>query len=110
VGDVPFPSLLDPVDDHPPATSINWPLPGLRVKPGEDGTIMVRGTATDDDAIKRVVVNGVEARNVEYGFHRWEAIIPVGNKDEMIDITAFAEDVSGNREQTPHLVRVRIAR
>jgi hypothetical protein len=108
VGDVPFPRLLDPIDDHPPATSINWPLPGIPVKLEKDGTLLIRGTTTDDYATKRVTVNGVEARNLDFDFHHWEARIPVEDGGKMFRISAIAEDSAGNVELTPHIIKVEI--
>lgn len=108
VGDVPFPRLLDPIDDHPPATSINWPLPGIPVKLEKDGTLLIRGTTTDDYATKRVTVNGVDARNLDFDFHHWEARIPVEDGGKMFRISAIAEDLAGNVELTPHIIKVEI--
>ncbi len=110
VGDVPFPQLLDPVDDQAPATSINWPLAGIAAKLEPDGSLIVRGTTTDDYATRRVVINGVEAEDIDYNFHRWQARIPGGKPGRMLEITADAEDTTGNREQTPHTVKIHIAR
>jgi hypothetical protein len=110
VGDVPFPQLLDPVDDQAPATSINWPLAGIPATLEPDGSLIVRGTTTDDYATRRVVINGVEAEDVDYNFHRWQVRIPGGKPGGMLEITADAEDTTGNREQTPHTVKVHIAR
>ena len=110
VGDVEFPALLDPVDDHPPATSINWPLRGIAAQLEEDGSLIVRGTTTDDYETARVLVNGVEATDIDYNFHRWEARVPGGKPGGILKLTAIAEDASVNRERTPHVLEVRISR
>jgi hypothetical protein len=106
---VAFPMLLDPVDDQPPATVITWPVPGLPAKLEPDGSLMVRGTTTDDVRTGRVTVNGVSANDVDYNFHRWEvrlASVQAGKQK----LTAVAEDEAGNSEQTPHAIEVEVVR
>jgi hypothetical protein len=90
-----FPKLLDPIDDLPPATVIT----GITSK---DGKLIVRGTTEDNGTVKRVLVNGVEAKPTRDNFAEWEAIVPEGKK-----VTAHAEDVAGNVEKLPHEVRLR---
>jgi hypothetical protein len=51
--------------------------------------------------VKRVLVNGVEAKAIGANFAEWEAELPAGAK-----VTAFAEDVAGNVEKTPHELTV----
>jgi len=101
---VAFPKLLDPVDDVPPATVMTWPADGSTVKL-EGGTLLVRGTTTDNTKTKRVVVGGVDARDVDHNFHRWEAKL-TGIEPGKLTITAFAEDESGNVEKRPHEIHI----
>jgi hypothetical protein len=89
---VAFPKVLDPVDDLPPATVIT----GTKLK---DGKLIVRGTTSDNGAVKRVLVNGVEAKPTRDNFSEWEAVIPAAGK-----VAAHAEDVVGNVEELPHEV------
>ncbi|MEX0715702.1 MAG: G8 domain-containing protein [Planctomycetaceae bacterium] len=104
VENVEFPQLLDPVDDLPPATIITSPAPGSPVK-AENGVVVVRGVTTDNERTARVVVNGAEASDIDYGFHVWEARL-TGVKPGKLTLTAFGEDAAGNKEQMPHAVTV----
>jgi hypothetical protein len=100
VKDVAFPKLLDPIDDAPPATTITFPPRGIAAK-RDSSRLIVRGTTTDNVRTKRVIVNGVEARDIDYNFHQWEAVldnVPPGE----ITITAHAEDEAGNVERNGH--------
>ena len=58
VQDVPFPKLLDPVDDLPPTTVITHVRRRLAT------SCMVRGTTADNGTVKRVLVNGKEAKPI----------------------------------------------
>jgi hypothetical protein len=92
VKQVPFPMLLDPVDDLPPATVIT------HVRRLDGGRVLVRGIATDNGTVKRVVVNGREAKVDGFG---WEIVlekVPEGR------VRAHAEDEAGNVEKTGHVV------
>jgi hypothetical protein len=91
---VEFPKLLDPIDELPPATVIT------RVT-AKDGKLIVRGTTGDNGTVKRVLVNGVEAKPTRENFAEWEAIVTAANK-----IAAHAEDATGNIEKLPHEVRL----
>jgi hypothetical protein len=102
--DVAFPKLLDPIDDLPPATMVTFPPSGSSVKL-KNGTLMVRGTTTENVATKRVTVNETQARNLDYDFHQWEVRL-TGIKPGKLRLTAFAEDEAGNVEQTPHELTV----
>ncbi|MEX2215073.1 MAG: G8 domain-containing protein [Phycisphaeraceae bacterium] len=104
VSDVAFPQLLDPIDDEPPATIITSPARGLVAKL-EGGKLTIRGTTTDNEATKRVIVNGVEAKDVDYNFHQWEVTL-TDLKPGKIKIEAYAVDAAGNKEQTPHVIVV----
>jgi hypothetical protein len=102
VHDVPFPHLLDPVDDLPPATVITHVAAGA-------GRVVVRGTTSDNGPVKRVLVNGREARALADNFAEWETVLtdtPAGE----LKLTAHAEDAAGNVEQLPHTVVVNVPR
>ncbi len=101
VRDVTFPRLLDPVDDLPPATVITHVARA-------GGKLVARGTASDNGTVKRVVVNGVEARAVRPNFAEWEAVLDEAGAAEKL--TAHAEDEAGNVEKTQHVVSVGPAR
>jgi hypothetical protein len=92
---VEFPKVLDPVDDLPPATVIT----GVSSK---DGKLFVRGVTGDNGTVKRVLVNGVEAKPTRENFAEWEAVVPMGAK-----VQAHAEDAAGNVEKLPHEFMVR---
>src|SRR5262249_19182258 len=61
--------VLTPVDDLPPITIIT----STRM---EGGKVLVRGTTADNGTVKRVVVNGVEAKATRDNFAEWEVSIP----------------------------------
>ena len=88
-----FPGELKPVDDLPPETVITSML---RQK---NGSLLVRGTTSDNGAIKRVMVNGLEAKAVRANFAEWEASVPT-----TAELQAFGEDASGNIEPKPHVL------
>jgi hypothetical protein len=84
--DVVFPELLTPVDDLPPmtiVTSVNGRL--------------VRGSTIDDGAVKRVLVNGREAKSTSPNFLTWEIEL-----DAPGPVKAHSEDAAGNVEKLPH--------
>ena len=89
----PFPKLLDPVDDLPPATVIT------HVLPRKGGMLLVRGTTSDNGSVVKVVVNGQAAMATRPNFAEWEAMVPAQG-----DVSAHAEDAAGNIERTPHQV------
>ena len=93
---VPFPKLLDPVDDMPPATVITH----VR-KSG--GKLVVRGTTADDGTVTEVLVNGQPARALAANFAEWEAILePAAFASR--EVRAQATDAAGNVEPRPHIV------
>jgi hypothetical protein len=94
VSGVAFPNPLDPVDDLPPATVITRVVRG-------GGKLVVTGTTSDNGTVKRVLVNGREAKATATNFAEWRAEV-----DAAATITAHAEDAAGNIEKTPHTVRV----
>ncbi len=102
--DVEFPTLLDPIDDLPPATVVTDPPAGAVVT-FQGNTLTVRGTTTDNVRTARVVVNGVEPADVDYNFHQWEAKL-TNVKSGPLTLKAFAEDAAGNVEQSSHELTV----
>jgi len=68
----------------------------------EGGKLVVRGMTGDNGTVKRVVVNGVEAKATRENFAEWEAIVPMGTS-----VAAHAEDAAGNVEKLKHEVGVR---
>jgi hypothetical protein len=99
-----FPQLLSPVDDQPPATVVTFPAAGIPVR-ADGGRLVVKGTSTDNVKVRRVTVNGVEARPVDDDFLQWEATL-TGIEPGTLTITAVAQDEAGNVEQTPHVLTV----
>ena len=95
VCDVPFPELLHPVDDQPPATIIT----SVRRSGNE---WIVRGTAEDNGDIKQVVVNGIAATALRGNFAEWEVTLKSLAPDKAY--TATATDMAGNVELLPHAV------
>jgi len=93
VPNVAFPKAVDPVDDLPPATVI------MQVKK-QDGKLIVRGTTSDNGTVKRVLVNGVEAKATRENFAEWEIVLPMGTS-----VSAYAEDSVGNVEKLKHEVK-----
>ncbi|MGE3809442.1 MAG: G8 domain-containing protein, partial [Gemmataceae bacterium] len=91
VKDIPFPKLLDPVDDLPPQTIIT------HVRK-QNGKLIVRGTAADNGTIRRVLVNGKEAKAVDANFATWEVVLD----GKPAKLSAHAEDEAGNVEKLVH--------
>jgi hypothetical protein len=100
VKDVALPRLLDPVDDLPPTTVIT------HVRRPAPGKVVVRGTTADNGTVKRVVVNGKEARALSANFAEWEVTLD-GLAGGEVTLRAHAEDAAGNVEKRAHLVRVK---
>ena len=98
VKNVPFPKLLDPVDDLPPATVITHVS-------RQGNKVIVRGSTSDNGTVKRVVVNGKPARALAANFAEWEVVLDAAAKGEL-KIRAHAEDATGNVEKRPHVVVV----
>jgi hypothetical protein len=92
---VPFPKLLDPVDDLPPVSVITH----VR-KSG--GKWIVRGTTSENGTVTKVLVNGQAARPLAANFAEWEAVLESG----IGEIRAQATDAAGNVEPRPHVVAV----
>jgi hypothetical protein len=89
---VEFPTLLEPVDDLPPATMIT----SVRASKGKR---IVRGVAHDNGEIAAVTVNGRPAKilSAESGVATWEIILD-GPRDGAV--VAKSIDKAGNEEQT----------
>lgn len=83
---------LNPIDKLPPITVIT------HVRK-EGSQLLVRGTTTDNGDLKRVLINAKEAKVGPGG--QWEIQLDAV-KLGRVKLTAFAEDVAGNTELTPH--------
>jgi hypothetical protein len=96
---VEFPTLLEPVDDLPPATIIS----SVRAA---DGKVVVRGTSHDNGEIVAVTVNGQPAKVLgnHAGVVDWEIAI---NSPADGAVVARATDKAGNEEKTSHARRVK---
>jgi hypothetical protein len=90
-----YPKPLDPTDDLPPTTVITHTTK-------KDGKLIVRGTTADNGSVKRVVVNGAEAKATAANFAQWE--VTLGTATEL---KAHAEDAAGNVEKTAHVAKVK---
>ncbi len=90
-----YPKPLDPVDDVPPVTVVT------HVVREAGGKVRVRGTTADNGTVRRVLVNGREARATAANFAEWEVVL-----DDAPKVTAHAEDDAGNVEKTAHVVVV----
>ncbi len=90
-----FPELLKPVDDLPPATLIT------RIT-RDGGKLRIRGIATDNVEVAKVLVNGTEAKITmqHAGVAEWEITLPAATGD----ITAKSRDTAGNEERWPHKI------
>ncbi|HEV8377710.1 MAG TPA: G8 domain-containing protein [Tepidisphaeraceae bacterium] len=91
VGPVVFPTLLEPVDDAPPATIIT-----SVVRDGEE--MKVRGVSQDNGEIDRVLVNGskAELKQSAPGVVDWEVKV---KRSDVVE--AKAVDGAGNEEKMP---------
>jgi hypothetical protein len=96
-----FPGPLGPRDDLPPVTVVT------HVLSPEAGKVVVRGTTADNGAVKRVLVNGVEARALSANFAEWEAVL-TGVKAGDLRLSAHAVDAAGNQEVTKHELTVSV--
>ncbi len=96
VRDIPFPQLLDPVDDQPPSTVIT------SVTPVREGWL-IRGSASDNGEIKQVTVNGVAAHAVRGNFAEWEVRLP---SSQSLKAATSATDIAGNSERLTHEIEI----
>jgi hypothetical protein len=92
-----FPKPLELVDDLPPITVIT------RVRRADKRSVIVRGTTCDNGTVKRVLVNGREARRLEPNFAQWEAMVQI-DANGALRLTAYAEDAADNIERRPHVM------
>jgi len=96
IKELPFPDLLDPVDDVPPATLVtNIELSGM--------TKIVRGVSHDNGEVRSVRVNGLPARitSQHAGIADWVITLESPADKQLI---AQATDSQGNIELTPHSI------
>lgn len=91
-------SVLDPIDDLPPVTVIT------HVRKDGD-RLHVRGTTSDNGTVKRVTVNGTAARAISPDCNEWEAVLS-GVNGNLLELSAHAEDETGNVENRKHKVRI----
>lgn len=98
VAAVPFPTLLEPVDDLPPATVIT----SVR-RTGNQ--LVVKGVAHDNGDVAKVLVNGLTANlvTINAGVVDWEVTILLPKDGK---ITAHGIDRAGNIEKMGHEVRI----
>jgi hypothetical protein len=94
--DADFPKPLERVDDLPPVTVIT------HVSRAE-GKLVVRGTASDNGTVKKVLVNGREAHALGSDFAEWRVVLEDSGSGE-VRLEAHAEDAEGNIERTPHVI------
>ena len=89
---VEFPTLLEPVDDLPPATVIT----SIRMVGGK---MIVRGLSQDNGTVESVQVNGraAEMTVVTEGIVEWRATI-----DQAMKVRAHGVDEAGNVERMGH--------
>jgi hypothetical protein len=96
--DVPFPNLLDPVDDLAPVTFIT----DTRVR---EGKIVVTGVSHDNGEIADVIVNDRPATIVSRsaGVVDWSITLGSAPAEKIV---ASARDKAGNAERVGHEVRL----
>jgi hypothetical protein len=94
ISDMELPKVLDPVDDLAPTTVIT------HVRRSAAGKIVVRGTTADNGTVRRVVVNGTEARALADNFAEWEVALAA----PLAELKAHAEDAAGNVESRAHRI------
>ena len=93
VKNIPWPELLHPVDDLPPATVI------LSTRKQADGKLLVRGVTQDNGDVTEVTVNGQRAKILTQhaGVADWEITVPAAK-----ELLAIARDQAGNAERNGH--------
>ena len=99
---VEFPVLLDPVDDLPPVTVIT------HVK-AEGAKVVVRGSTADNGTVKKILVNGREAKALAPNFAQWEVVLSDVKPGEL-KVSAHAEDAAGNVEKRPHVRTIAVTK
>jgi hypothetical protein len=95
VKDLAFPAFPEVADDLPPTTVVTHVTK-------KDGKLVVRGSAADNGVVKRVLVNGKEAKATAANFSEWEITL-----DPATELKALAEDAAGNVEKTPMVVQLK---
>ncbi|MFO0959864.1 MAG: G8 domain-containing protein [Isosphaeraceae bacterium] len=92
--EAPFPAPLDPVDDRPPVTLVT------HFRADGPGRLRIAGVAVDDGRVRRVRVNGIEAKELRRaaGVVDWEGRLD-GLPGGTIAVRASAEDDAGNVEE-----------
>lgn len=99
VSDVPFPELLHPVDDLPPATVVT------SFARQADGRWVLRGTVSDQSAIQKVVVQAGDDEHVaDLATDGTWSVLLDGRQADSGRISVGSIDAVGNRELTPHMV------
>jgi hypothetical protein len=93
-----WPTLLEPVDDLPPATMIT----SVR---RDGGKLIVRGISHDNGDIVAVLLNGREATIVsgQAGVVDWQVTLNAPPDGRLV---ALAKDKAGNLEQTAHRLQI----
>jgi hypothetical protein len=89
---------LNPIDKLPPQTVVT------QVR-AERSRLLVRGNTADNGNVKRVLVNGQEARFLSGKHGAWEVTLD-GMKPGLFTLSAHAEDEAGNVEITKHELAV----
>ena len=92
---VDLPEPLAPVDDLPPQTIVTHLVP-------EQQMLLVCGTVADNGDVKRVVVNGQEAK-LDAATGQWEVRLALTSSKP--EIVAHSEDAAGNVERLAHKTR-----
>jgi hypothetical protein len=95
-----FPQLLDPVDDLPPTTVVT------QIRRIAAGKVLIQGTTADNGVVKRVVVNGKDAKATAPNFAEWEIVLDNASGNSW-QLYAHAEDAAGNIEKNGHAIAVR---
>jgi hypothetical protein len=86
---------LTPVDDLPPTAT------ATHVSTQADGAILVRGTATDNNGIKEVLVDGRPVRQLRPNFAEWEIELRrPAETSEQVEIAVT--DAAGNAAPVRH--------
>ena len=97
---VTIPVQLTVATNAGPTIQITWPT--AADSPLSDSMITVTGTASDEDGVQAIWVNGVQALNTGTAFSTWSATIPLnqgidaGDPNGINVITASGADMLGN--------------
>jgi hypothetical protein len=67
-----------------------------------EGKLHVSGTTADNGAVKRVLVNGNNAKALTPNFAQWEIVLSTPRGAQTLE--ALAEDAAGNVEKRSHAV------